>query len=134
MINRITPENVYFLEDNQVFVFGSNLESRHGKGAAKRAMRFGAKYGQSQGLQGQAYAIPTKNLTINKGLPLDEIRSYVDNFIEFAYKNKDKEFLVVEIGCKLAGHSPKTIAPLFRNAINIENIHLPQSFWNILNT
>lgn len=133
MVNRITPDDIFILEDNQVFVFGSNLEGRHGKGAAKRAVRFGAKYGQAHGLQGQSYAIPTKDLTINKGLLLSEIRSYVDNFIEFAYKNKDKQFLVVEIGCKLAGHSPMTIAPLFKNAINIDNISLPQSFWVILN-
>lgn len=133
MINRITPSDIYFLDDNQIFCFGSNLEGRHGKGAAKRAMRFGAKYGQARGLQGQAYAIPTKDLQINKGLPLDEIKIYVNEFIEFAHKNEDKEFLVVEIGCKLAGYTPNDIAPLFKDAININNIHLPLSFWNILN-
>lgn len=53
-----------------IFVFGSNLEGRHGAGAAKIAReQFGAKYGQGEGLQGNAYAIPTKDLrvTANNG-------------------------------------------------------------------
>ena len=50
------------LEDNQVFVFGSNPEGRHGMGAAKSAMQFGAKYGVGRGLRGQTYALVTKNL------------------------------------------------------------------------
>ena len=50
------------LKDNQVFVFGSNPEGRHGMGAAKAAMKFGAKYGKGRGLSGQTYALVTKNL------------------------------------------------------------------------
>lgn len=133
MENRITPNEIWFLEDNQVFCFGSNTQGRHGKGSAKRAMRFGAKLGNPRGLQGQAYAIPTKDLIINKGLPLDEIQGYINDFITYAKDNKDKVFLVVEIGCMLAGHVHADIAPLFTNAIDVENIHLPQKFWDILN-
>ena len=52
-------------EPNIVFVFGSNPEGRHGAGAAKIAReQFGAVYGQGEGLQGNAYAIPTKDLSI----------------------------------------------------------------------
>lgn len=48
---------------NTIFVFGSNPEGRHGAGAAKVAVdRFGAKYGQGEGLQGNSYALPTKDL------------------------------------------------------------------------
>ena len=51
------------LKDNQVFVFGSNPEGRHGAGAAKTAKdKFGAKYGQGEGIQGQSYALPTKRI------------------------------------------------------------------------
>ena len=40
------------LEPNQIFVFGSNTEGRHGKGAAKIARdKFGAIYGQAEGLR-----------------------------------------------------------------------------------
>jgi hypothetical protein len=45
----------------RVFVFGSNLAGRHGKGAALAARReHGAIYGQGEGPQGFAHAIPTK--------------------------------------------------------------------------
>ena len=38
-------------------------EGRHGLGAAKIArQQFGAVYGQGEGLQGNAYALPTKNI------------------------------------------------------------------------
>jgi hypothetical protein len=56
-----------------VFVFGSNLAGRHGKGAALHARQHcGAIYGQGEGLQGRSYAIPTKDAAIGT-LPLDAI-------------------------------------------------------------
>jgi hypothetical protein len=55
------------LKPNQIFVFGSNeggskgQAPTHGAGAAKLAKdKFGAKQGQSRGIQGQSYAIVTK--------------------------------------------------------------------------
>ena len=72
MKDRITPENIKRLEDNQVFVFGSNLSGRHGKGAAKTALGWGAKWGQAKGLQGKTYGIPTKDATIRKTLSVNE--------------------------------------------------------------
>lgn len=52
-------------DDNTIFVFGSNPEGRHGAGAAKTAVqKFGAIYGQGEGLQGNAYALPTKDLRV----------------------------------------------------------------------
>lgn len=57
-----------------VFVFGSNLQGRHGKGAALAAVReYGATYGVGVGRQGMAYAIPTKS-TPWVVLPLEEIK------------------------------------------------------------
>ena len=48
-----------------IFVFGSNLAGRHGKGAALHARRHhGAVYGQGIGLQGSSYPIPTKDAQI----------------------------------------------------------------------
>jgi hypothetical protein len=32
----------------------------------------------------------------------------------------------------LAGYSPEDIAPMFERTIDIENVHLPAKFWNIL--
>ena len=57
-----TGEQITQLEPNYVFVFGSNPEGRHGAGAARTALQFGAKYGVGRGLQGQTYALVTKNL------------------------------------------------------------------------
>lgn len=50
------------LEDNQIFVFGSNPEGIHGAGGAKAALAFGAKFGQGRGFIGKTYALVTKNL------------------------------------------------------------------------
>ena len=47
---RTTPDEIKKLEQEQIFVFGSNLSGRHGKGAAKTALGWGAKWGQAAGL------------------------------------------------------------------------------------
>lgn len=48
---------------NTIFVFGSNLKGIHGAGAARTAKNsFGAKDGVGEGLTGDAYALPTKDL------------------------------------------------------------------------
>lgn len=133
--NRVTPVLVEELEENEVFVFGSNKAGRHGKGAAKFACdRFGAEYGQPEGLQGNSYAIPTKDFNVQYGLPIDEIKMYVDLFLELAKHRPDLYFYVTEIGCGYAGFKPEHIAPLFEEAKDIDNISLPEIFWNIINS
>lgn len=129
---RITPDDIKKLEQGQIFVFGSNLSGRHGKGAAKTALGWGAKWGQVSGLQGRTYGIPTKDASIRRTLTVIEIKPFVDEFIEFAKNNTNMTFLVTEIGCGLAGHKQKDIAPLFINAVNVENIYLPEKFWHKL--
>lgn len=120
------------LEPNQIFVFGSNEAGRHGRGAAKTAVSFGAKFGIGEGLAGHTYGIPTKNKNMQV-LSLNRIKKYVDTFIEFAKINPQYTFLVTEIGCGLAGYVPNQIAPLFMEAIKVNNIHLPETFWHIIN-
>lgn len=124
---RITPQDITSLRDNEIFVFGSNLRGIHGGGAARAArIYFGAVMGQGVGLQGQSYAIPTM-----QGGP-ETIQPYVDEFISFARQHPDMRFLVTPIGCGIAGFEPKDIAPLFTEATEVENICLPQSFWDCL--
>lgn len=114
----------------EIFVFGSNLAGRHGKGAAKFALDFyGAKYGQGVGLQGSSYAIPTKDESIQT-LPLERISQYVMQFLDFAEENPNLKFWVTPIGCGLAGYTPKQIAPMFRSPPS--NVELPQEFVNVL--
>lgn len=116
------------LENNEIFVFGSNLSGRHGRGAAKTALKFGAIYGKAEGIQGNSYAIPTVNKYINGPLPLKEIQIYVNNFYEYAKEHQEYIFLITEIGCGLAGLTVEEIAPLFKKFINLSNITLPSRF------
>ena len=130
MIERTTPDIITKLNDNEIFIFGSNLSGRHGKGAAKTALGWGAKWGQAKGLQGRTYGIPTKDASIRRTLTIEEIKPFVDEFIEFAKANENLTFLVTEIGCGLAGLKPKEVAPLFKHAVNVLNIYLPSRFWH----
>jgi hypothetical protein len=130
--DRITEENITALKDNEVFVFGSNESGRHGLGAAKTALKWGAQYGAAEGLQGQTYAIPTVDKWVKNKLSLSEIAAYVDSFLQYATQHSEKNFLVTAIGTGLAGWTVQDIAPLFEEAIMIDNVALPQSFWDIL--
>ena len=130
--DRITPEKITELAPNEVFTFGSNMEGKHGKGAAKDALQFGANMGKGFGLAGQTFAIPTKSNPYKK-MFLFEIKTYVQFFISFAEHNHSLTFLVTPIASGYAGYTPEQIAPLFKEAVNIPNIHLPKSFWDILN-
>ena len=125
---RYTPPFITSLKEDEVFVFGSNEAGKHGAGAARMAVQFGAVYGQAEGIAGQTYAIPTKDATIRKTLSVGEIRPYVDRFIAYAKETPDKTFLVTEIGCGLAGLTPAQVGPLFSEAKEISNIVLPESF------
>jgi hypothetical protein len=130
--NRITNNNITELKENEIFVFGSNESGRHGKGAAKTAMKWGAKYGQAKGLQGKTYGIPTVNSSISNKLSLNRIDFYLQLFYQDCVKYPNLTFLVTEIGCGLAGWSVKDIAPLFDEFAELENVHLPKSFWNVI--
>lgn len=134
-MERVTP-NIKRLDKNQVFVFGSNRQGRHGKGAALTAKnKFGAIYGQSKGLQGQSYAIITKELrSYSNPVTIEEIKEGIDEFIIFAKNNTDLTFFVVELGCNLAYFTVEEIAPLFKNAIKLKNVYLPQRFIDNLQT
>lgn len=99
-----------------IFVFGSNLAGRHGAGAALFAVNYhGAKYGVPFGRQGNAFAIPTKDANFNT-LPLDHIRQFVKEFIEYAKEHLELSFKVTKIGCGLAGLKEVDIAPMFKDA------------------
>lgn len=99
-----------------IFVFGSNLAGRHGKGAALFAKQHhGAVYGVGSGPTGNAYAIPTKDHTI-KTLPLVIINYHVAKFLLYATNHPELNFEVTRIGCGLAGYTDDQIAPMFYHA------------------
>lgn len=97
------------LNSNQIFVFGSNPSGIHGAGSAKAAIKFGALYGKGRGLQGQTYALPTKNLKSNFfeketgilyertgdcSISKQQIITNIEEFYNVAMQNPRKEFLV----------------------------------------
>jgi hypothetical protein len=109
-----------------IFVFGSNLAGRHGKGAALEAkLKHGAVVGYGEGHHGNSYAIPTKGYTIQPRT-LESIQESVFEFIEYARRNPAMNFFVTRIGCGLAGFKDEQIAPMFRNAP--DNCKLPKGW------
>ena len=107
-----------------VFVFGSNLAGRHGKGAALTALKHhGAIEGQGIGLQGNSYAIPTKNANLGI-LPLDIIAYHIDVFCDFVKRNDQYLYFITPVGTGLAGYSVSQIRPLFRKIEGHRNV-----FW-----
>ena len=127
MYNReFTPERITELKENEVFVFGSNLSGSHGGGAAWIAyQKFGAIWGQGEGLQGQSYAIPTME-------GMQNMNEAIKRFISFATQHPELRFLVTQIGCGIAGYSASQIAPMFKECIPLENVALPSDFWKSL--
>lgn len=96
------------LKPHEIFVFGSNPEGRHGKGAALTAKRFGAVYGQGYGHHGQTYAIVTKNLKAGytdrrgithhhegeKSVSETYIRGQIDELYQYATLHPELSFLI----------------------------------------
>ena len=129
-----TPENITSLKSNEVFVFGSNTEGKHGDGAAKTAVdKFGAKYGEPKGLQGQSYAIITKDLSKGKrSVSLDSIYNQVIDLNDRAKVRDDLKFYVTKFGTDLAGFTTEEIKQIWQdiheNYIIADNIVLPKEF------
>ncbi len=125
---RITDprDKVFTPGPGRIFVFGSNTAGVHGAGAALEAYdHYGAIWYKGEGLQGTSYGIPTKDNGLIT-LPLEEVRQYVDHFIEFAKSRPDLHFFVTRIGCGLAGYRDEQIAPMFKGAP--ENCEMPHGW------
>ena len=124
---RVTPAWIDEMDENEVFVFGSNTRGIHDGGASFTAVQyFGAIVGQSEGPQGQSYAIPTD------GAVLTDIQASVNRFVIYAKAHPHLTFLVTEIGCGTAGYHPMEISPMFKDAVAVPNIYLPKIFWRYL--
>lgn len=125
--SRITPQHITSLREGEIFVFGSNKEGMHGGGAARIAYEeFGAEWGVCVGMTGQCYAIPTMDRSI--GI----IRKHIDDFTAYAKAHPELTFLVTRIGCRIAGWRDSEIAPLFKQASALDNVTLPEEFWNAI--
>ena len=124
--SHITPSKVKALRKGQIFVFGSNCHGSHGAGAARVAVeKFGAIWGQGEGLQGSSYALPTME-------GIENLEKAVKRFTEFAGEHQKLEFLVTAVGCGIAGYAPEEVAPFFSDAAFLRNVYLPLSFWEVI--
>ena len=145
-VREYTPEKLYKsnMPANGVFVFGSNTEGRHGLGAANDAKNnFGAIQGQAEGLQGQSYAIVTKNLTkgVNyngkvwnetgkKSVQLNYIGKGIQDLLLYAKSNPDRKFYITKLGSSNAGYSESEIKDLFEKLTDFipDNVILPKEY------
>lgn len=127
------------LQPNQIFVFGSNTQGRHGLGAAKIALqKFGAKYGQAEGIQGQSYAIITKDLTKDDKLTpsrtKEQIIQQIRKLYDYARNHPDKEFLIAYSGSgkNLNHYSNDDMAKMFNCEQIPDNIIFESEFYKLI--
>lgn len=126
-----TPDYIDSLLPKQIFVFGSNTLGYHTGGASGTARKkFGAVWGQAEGLQGQSYAIP---VDFGKNVRKDaEVKTAVERFIAFAKEHQELFFLVTRVGCGIAGYHDDEMAQFFKDALELKNVSLPKSFVDAL--
>ena len=123
---RIASDRIAQLGENEIFVFGSNIQGAHGGGAAWFAHKaFGAEWGVGEGLTGRTYALPTMEGEAS-------LKQAVDHFIACAKQHPELTFLVTAVGCGIAGYTPNEVAPLFKEATSLENVYLPEVFYSSL--
>ncbi len=125
------------IDSNQIFVFGSNTQGRHGKGSALFAKnKCGAIYGQAKGLQGNSYAIITKDLTkyIHPSISEEFIIEQINELYEYANNNLDKEFIVAYsgVGSNLNAYKPIEMAKFFNQKPIPTNIVFEEEFYNLI--
>ena len=131
-------------DGNTIFVFGSNPEGRHGAGAAKVAReQFGAKYGVGEGITGNSYALPTKDLRVkaNNGFrsisPKDIINN-IKKLYETAKSIPNKQFKIAYRNSMnertLNGYTGEELVSFFKAAGELpKNIQISEEwfkYWN----
>lgn len=125
-----------------IFVFGSNTEGRHGKGSALIAKeKFGAIYGQSSGLQGQSYAIITKDLKSKKqpSRTPEQIKEQIHKLYEFAQIHRELKFYIayttINGDNNLNYYSNKDLAKIFASFDLIpSNIYFEKGFYDLVDS
>jgi len=125
-------------QEDTIFVFGSNPEGRHGSGSAKCAIdKFGAIYGQGEGLQGQCYALPTKDLRVKKNHALrsispEQIIQNIKKMYKCAEEHPDKKFKIAYRNTNevtLNGYSGYEMIDMFLKAGTIpDNVYVSEEW------
>lgn len=116
------------LNNNEIFVFGSNLAGTHAGGAALQAkQQFGAQEGVGEGITGQCYAFPTLN-EMFMPRTLGELEKSRDYFYRVADEHKHLVFLMTPVGTGIAGYPIEVMKYIFQYPP--ENVILPKEFIN----
>ena len=128
---------IHYLNKDQIFVFGSNTQGRHGRGAALTArLKFGAIYGKPEGTQGKSFAIITKDLTKNThpSRTPAQIISQINKLYEYATLHPDKEFIIA-YKCgdnNLNAYSSEDMAKMFASRYVPSNIVFDKDFYELV--
>ena len=128
---------IHYMNKDQIFVFGSNTQGRHGKGAALTArLRFGAIYGNPEGIQGKSFAIITKDLTkkTHPSRSIAQIISQINKLYEYATLHPDKEFIIA-YKCgnnNLNAYSSHDMAKMFASRDIPSNIVFDKFFYELV--
>ena len=131
MERQYTPENITELKENEVFVFGSNLNGNHTGGAAYLAVeKFGAEMGNAEGIQGQSYAIPTLDKNMER-INLTDLEQSINRLYDYAEENPGKTFYMTKIGCGIAGYEVSDIATIVNCRDIPANIIIPEEFTHV---
>ena len=131
MEKKFTPDNIQELKENQIFVFGSNMNGNHAGGAARLAVeKFGAIMGRAEGIQGQSYAIPTLDENMEK-VAEEDLINYLADLRHFANEHPEKEFLLTAIGTGIAGFDTNYMAYMVLRANLPGNVTIPEEFSKI---
>ena len=128
---------VTYLHENQIFVFGSNTQGRHGKGAALTAkVKFGAIYGNPEGIQGKSFAIITKDLTkkVHPSRTPAQVISQIDKLYEYATLHPEKEFIIAykSNDHNLNAYSSEEMAKMFASRDIPQNIIFDKKFYELV--
>lgn len=129
--------NIKYLKENQIFVFGSNPQGRHGAGTALLALqKFGAKYGVGKGFQGKSYAIATKDLRkdTHPSVSKEDIIYQIKVLYGVATIMPETEFLIAYrgSGTNLNGYTSKEMAEMFACMPAPENIVFEDEFHELV--
>lgn len=115
--SQYTLECISVLQEDEIFVFGSNLLGHHMGGAARTARRvFNAEMGVSEGLTGCAYALPTLDEDMRQVAP-EALRASFRRLLLFALDHPMLTFYLTEVGCGIAGWSAEQVSALLWEAV-----------------
>jgi len=127
------------IKSYQIFVFGSNTEGRHGLGSALFAkQKCGAIYGQPSGLQGNSYAIITKDLTkkIHPSISKEFIIEQIFELYKYAMSDDGQkyDFIVAYSGTEvnLNNYTNQEMADMFSFHSIPNNIVFEENFAKLL--